>query len=84
MRSLFNMTGRSPDQHHRAATTLELFFDLVFVVAIASAAAQLHHGFIANHVWEASLSFIMVFFAIGWALRGLRQRLMSMMRRIGF
>lgn len=70
MTPFFNMTGRSPDQHHRAATPLELFFDLVFVVAIASAAAQLHHGFIANHVLEASLSFIMVFFAIWWAWMG--------------
>ncbi len=70
MRSLFNMTGRSPDQHHRASTPLELFFDLVFVVAIASAAAQLHHGFIANHALEASVSFIMVFFAIWWAWMG--------------
>lgn len=70
MKSLFNMFGRSPDQHHRAATPLELFFDLVFVVAIASAAAQLHHGFIANHALEASISFIMVFFAIWWAWMG--------------
>lgn len=69
-RSLFNMFGRSPSEHHRAATPLELFFDLVFVVAVASAAAHLHHGFIANHIGEASLSFIMVFFAIWWAWMG--------------
>ena len=33
------MEGRSPDEAHRVATPLELFFDLVFVVAVASAGA---------------------------------------------
>ena len=32
------MLARDPHEQHRAATPLELFFDLVFVVAIASAA----------------------------------------------
>jgi low temperature requirement protein LtrA len=52
---------------HRAATPLELFFDLVFVVAIAQAAGRLHHGLAAAHVSEAVLSYFMVFFAIWWA-----------------
>jgi len=52
---------------HRAATPLELFFDLVFVVAIAQAAGQLHHGLAAAHVGEVVLSYFMVFFAIWWA-----------------
>ena len=38
------MTARSPHESHRAATPLELFFDLVFVVAIAQAANGLHHA----------------------------------------
>ena len=38
------LSGRDPAEAHRASTPLELFFDLTFVVAIASAAAQLHHG----------------------------------------
>ena len=29
------MRSRSPEEEHRAATPLELFFDLVFVVAVA-------------------------------------------------
>jgi len=35
-----------PDPHQpgRAATPLELFFNLIFVVAIASNVVQLHHG----------------------------------------
>ncbi len=70
MYPLFNMTGRSPTEHHRAATPLELLFDLVFVVAIARAAAELHHGFIEHHSISATLSFLMVFFAIWWAWMG--------------
>jgi low temperature requirement protein LtrA len=48
------------------ATPLELFFDLVFVVAIASAAAELHHGLSADHP-EAVVGYLLVFFAIWWA-----------------
>lgn len=33
------MTARRPDEPHRSATPLELFFDLCFVVAVAQAAA---------------------------------------------
>ena len=35
---------RDPHEPGRAATPLELFFDLIFVVAIASNVVQLHHG----------------------------------------
>lgn len=49
------------------STPLELFFDLVFVVAIAQAAAGFHHAIAANHAAEGMLSFLMVFFAIWWA-----------------
>jgi low temperature requirement protein LtrA len=38
------MTGRSPEEAHRVATPLELFFDLVFVVAVAQVSSELHHG----------------------------------------
>ena len=31
------MTGRDPHQEGRVATSLELFYDLVFVVAVAAA-----------------------------------------------
>jgi len=61
------MRARSPHEHHRVATALELFFDLVFVVAIAQAAASLHHAIGAGHAAEGTLSFVMVFFAIWWA-----------------
>lgn len=61
------MTGRSPDEPHRAATPLELFFDLVFVVALARAAAALHHAAAENHLAEGLLLFAMAFFGIWWA-----------------
>ena len=64
------MTGRAPDEHHRAATTLELLFDLIFVVAIAFAGAELHHAIAANHAAHGVMGFMMVFFAIWWAWIG--------------
>jgi low temperature requirement protein LtrA len=60
------MQPRDPHEAHRVATPLELFFDLVFVVAIASAAAQWHHGLAAGHPGDL-VGFVMVFFAIWWA-----------------
>ncbi|HKY74740.1 MAG TPA: low temperature requirement protein A [Acidimicrobiia bacterium] len=61
------MTGRDPGQSHRAATPLELFFDLTFVVAIAQAASGLHHGLVDGHVREVLLGFPLIFFGIWWA-----------------
>ncbi len=60
------MTGRRPDEEHRTATPLELFFDLVFVVAVASAGAELHHGLAAGHP-EDYLGYLITFFAVWWA-----------------
>ncbi|HJQ45805.1 MAG TPA: low temperature requirement protein A, partial [Amycolatopsis sp.] len=60
------MQPRDPHEAHRVATPLELFFDLVFVVAIASAAAQWHHGLAEGHHGYL-VNFVMVFFAIWWA-----------------
>ncbi len=61
------MQARSPHEHHRVSTPLELFFDLVFVVAIARAAAGLHHAVAEQHISHGLLGFAMVFFAIWWA-----------------
>jgi low temperature requirement protein LtrA len=49
------------------STPLELFFDLCFVVAVAQAAAPLHHAVAENHVWDGVRGYLMVFFAIWWA-----------------
>jgi low temperature requirement protein LtrA len=61
------MRGREPEEEHRAATPLELFFDLVIVVAIAVAASSLHHGIADDHIIDAILGYILTFFAIWWA-----------------
>jgi low temperature requirement protein LtrA len=61
------MSGRDPAETHRAATPLELLFDLCFVVAVAQASIALHHEVAAGHLVEGYVSYLMVFFAIWWA-----------------
>jgi low temperature requirement protein LtrA len=63
------LTPRDPHEPGRAATPLELFFDLIFVVAIASNAAQLHHGITEGHL-DAILGYTLSWFAIWWAWMG--------------
>ncbi|MGW5581607.1 low temperature requirement protein A [Micromonospora chokoriensis] len=55
------------NEPHRAATPLELFFDLCFVVAVAQAAGNLHHDVSDGHVGHALTRYLMVFFAIWWS-----------------
>ncbi|MEU7917078.1 low temperature requirement protein A [Micromonospora zamorensis] len=61
------MRPRRRDEPHRAATPLELFFDLCFVVAVAQAASSLHHDVAEGHLRHAVTSYLMVFFAIWWS-----------------
>ena len=62
------MQPRDPDEGHRASTPLELFFDLVFVVAVAQAANSLHHALIeGGSVGVPVGKYILVFFGIWWA-----------------
>tara|TARA_R110002126_G_scaffold248748_1_gene391554 strand:+ start:325 stop:1497 length:1173 start_codon:yes stop_codon:yes gene_type:complete len=58
---------RDSAEAHRAATPLELFFDLVSVIAIAAAAAGLHHAVAEGHAMEGLLRYLLAFFAIWWA-----------------
>lgn len=60
------MSGRSPDETHRASSPLELLFDLTFVVAVASLTAELAHGLVTGHP-VAIASFAQVFAAVWWA-----------------
>ena len=60
------MQPRSISEDHRAATPLELFFDLCFVVAVAQAASRLHHALAEGHSGDALLVYPMVFFAVWW------------------
>nr|WP_243231850.1 low temperature requirement protein A [Microbacterium sp. CIAB417] len=64
---LTRMLPRDPHQPHRTASTLELFFDLVFVVAVSIASAQLHHALSAGEFVHGLVSYAMIFFAIWWA-----------------
>ncbi|MBC9729557.1 low temperature requirement protein A [Streptomyces sp. TRM68367] len=66
-RPLRRLTARGRDEGHRAATPLELFFDLCFVVAVAQAGIQLVHAVAEGHPGEGILNYAMVFFAIWWA-----------------
>lgn len=61
------MAPRDTQELHRAATPLELLFDLVSVIAIAAAAAGLHHAIAEAHFGEGLIKFAAAFFAIWWA-----------------
>ncbi|MGB3731697.1 low temperature requirement protein A [Microbacterium sp.] len=64
---LNRMLPRDPAEPFRTASSLELFFDLVFAVSVSIAAAQLHHQLREEHLGGGLLSYAMVFFAIWWA-----------------
>jgi low temperature requirement protein LtrA len=61
------LEARSPEEEHRVATPLELFFDLVIVVAVARAASGLHHALSEGHVESGLIAYAMVFFGVWWA-----------------
>ena len=61
------MSGRDPEEDHRAATPLELLFDLCFVVAVSQAATSLAHDRVEGHVGHGQFCFAAAFFAIWWA-----------------
>ena len=60
------LTGRDPEEGHRASTPLELLFDLAFVVAVAAAAAALHHD-LSEGQFDGLVGYAMTFFAIWWS-----------------
>jgi low temperature requirement protein LtrA len=64
LRLVTAMRGRDPAEADRASTPLELFFDLVVVVAVALAANRLHHALIEGVGLGAIVSYVMVFVAI--------------------
>jgi low temperature requirement protein LtrA len=61
------MRPRGRGDAHRAATPLELFFDLCYVVAVAQAGSQLAHALAAGQIRHAVLGYLVVFFGIWWA-----------------
>jgi low temperature requirement protein LtrA len=61
------LSGRDPLEEHRAATPLELLFDLTFVVAFGIAANELAHYVARDHVWPGIGGFTFACFAVAWA-----------------
>ncbi|MEW1987937.1 low temperature requirement protein A [Brevibacterium casei] len=64
---LVPMRPRDPNEPYRSASTLELFFDLVFVVAVSIASVRLAEALSEGHVADGILDYLIVFFGIWWA-----------------
>jgi low temperature requirement protein LtrA len=60
------MRPRDPQEPHRTASTLELFFDLTFVVGVSVAAHELLHAE-ETGLAIGIVRFLIVFFAVWWA-----------------
>jgi low temperature requirement protein LtrA len=61
------MIGRDPNEPHRAATSLELLFDLTFVVGFGVAAEQLADLLAEGHLASGLIGFGFAMFAVCWA-----------------
>ncbi len=61
------MTARDRAEEHRAATALELLFDLCFVVAVAQAGQRLSADLAEGRPGAAVTGYLYVFFGIWWA-----------------
>ena len=61
------MTGRNPHEAHRQATSLELLYDLTFVVAFGAAGNEAAHYFAEGHWRTGSIGFGFAMFAVIWA-----------------
>jgi low temperature requirement protein LtrA len=61
------LSGRDPNEAHRAATPLELLYDLTFVVAFGIAADELAHYLAEGHLGAAVGGFCFAVFAVVWA-----------------
>ena len=61
------MTGRDVTEVHRTATPLELLFDLAFVIAFGTAANELAHYLVEDHVRVGLVGFSFATFAVSWA-----------------
>lgn len=64
---LRKMIPRNPLEAYRSASPLELFFDLIFVVAVSMSSATLHTAESSDRLGAGVLGYLMVFFAIWWA-----------------
>lgn len=95
MVSKFIFKARDPHEQHRVATPLELFFDLVYVIAMAASINGLHHGIVGGHFGEVIPVFSLAFFGTWWSWSnytfyasafdngGLRFQLQTMLSMLG-
>jgi low temperature requirement protein LtrA len=60
-------SGRDPDEAERAATPLELLYDLTIVVGFSTAADQLAHYVAEGHAGAGVAGFAFASFAVSWA-----------------
>lgn len=58
-RPLRRMQGRDPHEPHRVASSLELLFDLTFVIAFSAAGNELARLVMQGHVVAALLGFVL-------------------------
>lgn len=63
---LRRMTGRDPHEDHRAATPLELLYDLTLVIAFGAAGSQLAHLVAEGHILPGVIGFAIAVFAVSW------------------
>jgi low temperature requirement protein LtrA len=63
---LRRITGRDPGEPHRASTSLELLFDLTFVIAFGASSAQLAHAVVEGELGVGLLGFAFSVFAVSW------------------
>ena len=61
------MTGRDPSESHRAATPLELLYDLVYVIAFGAAAEQLARLLADGQPGPAVGAYLFAIFGVSWA-----------------
>lgn len=64
---LAHMHPRNPHESHRVASVLELFFDLVFVIAVSTLSAAAHHALAHGEFVQPILMYLLVFEFIWWA-----------------
>ncbi|TCC49545.1 low temperature requirement protein A [Kribbella pittospori] len=60
------LAGRDPEEVHRAATPLELLYDLTFVVAFGTAANELAHYLAEQHTGAAVGGFCLAVVSVTW------------------
>jgi low temperature requirement protein LtrA len=60
-------SGRDPDEQHRSATPLELFYDLTIVVAFGTSADELAHFIADAHAGAGIAGFAFATFMVVWA-----------------